>query len=273
VAPGLRTTEAILEELQFNQSRLEAPLYAPLVSVTASLRDMDGSRRDFDLRGILVAQAPRSMYLKLDHPLEPGQLLLGSNDDEYWLAIRRGHETMWWGRYRNLGRPEVEPLLVEPPRVADALGVRSIRQDGLLGPIRLCEERFDRLIYQRKGPDGRLSADREYLVDRYSPFRVRRINYFDALGRVEMFTLLDQYRPVEGAGTVLARRIEIRWPARESWMRLELEGVKIPERVHPRAFVRPEQPPEGIRQVIQVDRACESGALEGWTPLDPGDEP
>ena len=259
--PPSRATQEVVRHVNDNCPAPGATLYSPVVTVTGALRDRDGKRHDLDLRGVLVMKAPRSIFLRLDHALESGQIQLGANDEEYWVAIRRGYETMWWGRQVNIGRPGMESLPIDPPRVADALGLRKLPERGVLGPMRISDQSYDRLIYGRPNDDTGTASDRVYYVDRHPPFLVRGIDYLDAHGEVEMQVVLSRYAPVPGLSGLRAGRIEINWPGRNSVMKIDIEGLRVPETVHPRTFIRPTEPPEGIRTMRQIDEMYESGGF------------
>ena len=259
VAPPPRPVEAIVAHVNANNTRLKGPFYAPVVSVSATLYDEDGKRHDFDLRGPLVYQHPRSVWLRLDHALEENQMQLGSNDAEYWLVIRRDFSTMWWGKYEHVGKPCVRPMPIDPTRAPDALGMIELPFGVPAGPLRICDERVDRLLYGRVDPMTGVMADREYAVDRFEPNMIREVRYFDRLGQEEMHVWLDDYKPLGDGGPLMARKVRIEWPLDKGRLRMEIEGLTVRDDVHPQAFVRPAEPPEGIRDVVQVDESCESG--------------
>lgn len=260
--PPRRVADAV-RSVNANAAADGQALYAPLVTVTGRLRDRDGRFHDLDLRGVLVMRPPRSIFLRLDHALESGQMQLGSNDEDYWLAIRRGFETLWWGRHRNLGRPGVDPIPLDPPRVADALGLRRLPESSVLGPYGLRDEFHDKLMYGRPGDVQKVVTDRIYYVDRAPPYFVRGIDFYDDAGTdVEMQVTLSDYQGVAGVpGRQRARRIEILWPRRESWMKINIEGLKVPETVHPRTFIRPTELPDGVRTMRQVDEIYEASGF------------
>lgn len=256
--PPPRETSEVVGAVNRNRAGFSSPIYSPDVSVSGVLTDSKGAAHVLDARGVMVLRWPSSVFIRLDHALERGQVWIGSNDEEYWVAIRRGYETMWWGKHKYIGRPEVEPLPIEPARVADALGMRALPVATMLGPYQIAESPYDRLIYGRPGWEGSVQTDRDYWVERTPPYLPRRINYFDRRGEIELTILLDDYRPVlERESTLFPRRIELRWPKRNSWMRMQVSGLQPRADVSPRAFERPLEPPEGIHEMTQVDRFCE----------------
>ncbi len=259
--PEPRPLARILDGVQANRVGAAGILYAPLVLVSASLRDDDGTRHVLDLRGRLVMRGPRDIFLRLDHPLESDQIWLGSNAKEYWVAIRRGFQTMWIGRHDHVGKPCVESLPIDPPRIADALGMQPLPRLGELGPYRICEADRDRLIYGRKDAAGRVRVDRQYFIDRRPPFLVRGIEYLDDFGRVDLRVTLDRHQSISPDDARFARRIELSWPTRESWMRIDIVGLERRDRVHPRTFERPE-PPDGITDLRRIDQACDDESSE-----------
>lgn len=260
--PPPRDVDDIIATVNAQRIAADEPLYAPYITVSLSLRDDKGRRHDLDLRGSMVVRRPRSLWMRLDHALEEGQVELGSNEAEYWLSIRRDYATMWWGRHEHVGKPEVEPLPIDPARIADTLGLRMLPARGALGPFRRCFERYDELTYGRNDPIDGFFADRVYAVDRYPPFLIRRIDFLDRAGQAEMVVWLDDYCETDGHG-LFPRKLRLHWPKRDSSMTLGIDRLRAGAKVNPRVFVRPRTPPEGIRRIVQVDAACEAAASPG----------
>lgn len=258
--PPPRDVDEIIATVNAQRIAAEGPLYAPYITVSLSLRDEKGRRHDLDLRGSMVVQQPRSLWMRLDHALEERQVELGSNDEEYWLAIRRDYATLWWGRHEHVGKAEVEPLPIDPARIADTLGLRVLPARGALGPFRRCFQRFDELTYGRVDPIDGFLADRVYAVDRYPPFLIRRIDFLDRAGQADMAVWLDDYAQTDGDG-LFPRKMRLQWPKRDSSMTLGIDSLRAGAKINPRVFVRPLTPPEGIGRIVQVDAACDAPAL------------
>lgn len=256
--PAPRPLAVVVDTVNRNNARLDQPIYVPIVDVNASLTDDAGKRQRFTLRGRLVMQRPASLWMQLDHSLEADQMRLGSNEREYWLVIRGDFSTMWWGKHEHAGKTCVRSLRLDPTRLADALGLAMLPERGMLGPYRYCNPRFDELMYGRHDPLGGLRVDRAYLVDRFEPYLLRGVTYYDAMGRPEVLVSLDELQPLGEGGPLLPRRVSLTWFETKDWMRMELSGVQIRENVSARTFERPTQPPAGIRTMEQIDADCDA---------------
>jgi hypothetical protein len=251
--PPPRPIDELISAVNAHRSGFDEPLYSGSVALSASLKDEDGARHLFDLHGQMALKWPRSIFLRLDHTLESGQLLLGSNDEFYWLAIRKGYETMWWGRHELMTDEAVSRMPLDPRCVADALGMRGLPRRGPEGPYRLLEPEFDRLLVPTLDRTGRAILDRAYRVDRWSPNDVREIAYFDDTGAEFMVVRLTGYAEVGDTGKAFPRRARIEWPRRDSWMTLTVSHLETRTDVHAATFRRPETPPDGIERMVNLD--------------------
>src|SRR5438552_7872526 len=86
------------------------------------------------MSGELLYRADREMLL-VGRKDPIGRVFeLGSNADVYWMSIKVGPDTAWWGRYRNLGKPCSEPIAIRPDLIMQVLGVATISRNLLEQP-------------------------------------------------------------------------------------------------------------------------------------------
>ncbi len=253
----------IVSAVDLNAALFDRPLWSQSATVSASITDDKGKEHAYNLEGNLLFQKPLSLRLDLRPGLGDQVMQIGSNSEEYWIWIEPELKTMKWGRQRYAGRPCSEHLTVRPDQLAAALGLLGLPrpESGLIGPARKYGKTHDILCYLRPQEGGGLVFEREYWVERTPPHMVRVVLYRDALGRIAMSSVLDDYRPVWEGGPLVAHTISINWPADQGWLKLSLGHPKgiAPDRVGARAFLRPEPAdlPKGIEQVIQVDADCD----------------
>ena len=284
--PPLRTTEEIVRTIESNAARLDRALWSANASVTARFLDRQRVERVYNLEGAFLYQSPRGLRLDLRPGVGDQVMQIGSNDDEYWVWIEPEMQALWWGRYRHLGRPCAGRIAVRPDQLVAALMLGGLPRGDprLLGPARRFGNAYDILYYLRVDDDGDRSSvpatpphaeyrlDREYWVERVSPYLVRVVQFRDSLGRVVTSALLDDYREAWGGGPLVPHTITMHWPLDEGRFTLLLAGLRgLPaDKVSPRAFCRPREEtlPAGIREVIQVDADCEPAAVAAGSPVE-----
>jgi len=276
--PPPRELEEIVAVITRNNALLDRPLWSRGVTVSARIKDDNGKEHLYNLEGSLLFQKPLNLRLDLRPGVGDQVMQIGSNADDYWLWIEPELKTMRWGRHRFAGKPCSEPMTVRPDQFAAALGLAELPkpESGLIGPVRRYGKVRDILCYLRPREDGGYVFEREYQVDRTPPYLVRVVLYRDALGRISMDSVLDDYRAVWEGGPLLAHSISMNWREDEGWLKLSLGPLKDtdPAKLSPRAFLRPTAAnlPRGIEQVIQVDAACDLPAPSS-EPADDPDEP
>jgi len=235
----------------------------------------DGRRHPFDLRAVFFVLPPRHFYMTLKHSLGSEELLLGSNDLEYWLHIRRDDDTYRYGTHAAIesadlsaldtagrgqaGRPA---LPLRPDMVIEALGLNGLPDDttGTAGPVQRIDDEHQQLIFLAYTTTGQGVIRKEYWLDRREPRLIRRILFRDGIGRVAMDSRLDEYRPLGSDGPLLPGRVAVEWPLQGGRLDLKVDRWQLrPDRGpdHP-AFVAPHHRGETFRHMIDLDFTVES---------------
>lgn len=124
---------------------------------------------------------PWKMYFQADKALVPKAIVLGSNEREFWVAIKpKEISTYWWGRWSE--QDIVHGHIINPKIMLEAIGATTIDfdRDWTLhndGP-------FDILTRREHG----LISKRVYVYS--CDYRIRKIEYFDpneqVVARLEM---------------------------------------------------------------------------------------
>ncbi|MCH7813735.1 MAG: hypothetical protein IID40_06905 [Planctomycetes bacterium] len=70
-------------------------------SAAGHFTDQAGRRHVVDLRAVLQVIAPRHLYLTLKSGLGTEEMLVGSNQEQYWLHVRRDDDTYRYGTHDN----------------------------------------------------------------------------------------------------------------------------------------------------------------------------
>lgn len=138
---------------------------------------------------------PAEIYMQGDVAFDPRAIVLGSNENEFWLAIRlKEISSYWWGRWTETG--SVDGLLLDPRTVLEALGITELdsyenlsddSQDWSL----LQEGAFD-VITSQFNKTGIIKKIYVYNCD----YSVRKIQYFNINDKTELVVELDKYKHV-----------------------------------------------------------------------------
>jgi len=155
----------------------------------------------------IFANPPAEIYLQGDVAFDPKGIILGSNEEEFWLAIRpKEISTYWWGRWAE--QDGFNKLVISPKTLLEAFGVVEIADEenwSLAG-----EGIFD-ILTKRNKQGGVVKKIYVYSCD----YRVRKIEYINAAGENTVVTELGGYKEV-GEGFVMPRVIKITTAGRDN---------------------------------------------------------
>ncbi len=262
-AQPLRPTNDIIRVVRENAALLDRSLWSQSVTVKARFKDDKEKEHVYNLEGSLLFRQPRDLRMDLRPGLGDQVMQVGSNAEDFWIWVEPEIKAMHWGRHRHIGKPCAGKIAVRPDQMVSALGFGGLPPSDtpLIGPARKFGKQLDILYYLRPGAEGGFVLDREYWVERSSPFMVRFVLFRDDFGRVTTSALLDDYRSAWEGGPLLPHMISLIWPQDEGKFTVyfdQLRGLEA-DKVNDRAFVRPEREslPNGIVDVIQTDHACD----------------
>lgn len=271
--PYLGPTQPMAEVVaEINANNAALPTLWASHGFEANIIDDRGRASFVNGNGNLLFKQPASMLLVGTKPAAGRVFQIGSTEDRYWLSISpptRG-STMWWGWYRNLGKPCVQDqgMPIRPDQILQVLGVSTIGTNFLEPPVPTM--RFnndaDAYMFVWNVPAGdRWAAQKEIWYDRATKLP-RRVFLFDADGRVVLRARLDGHAPVELPGVPqerwpeVARQYNLFFPDTGSTMSFELNEVE-PERLFrgrrvptQTGIAFPSDP--GVDEVIQLDKDC-----------------
>ena len=134
----------------------------------------------------LWVNPPVEIYLQGDVAFDPRGIVLGSNEDEFWLSIRlKEISSYWWGRW---GEGNCfEELMISPKLLLEALGLAVVGGDGNWSLLN--EDGFDVLT---KRNDQGVIIKKMYIGA--CNYLIRRIEYFDDNGQATIVMELDKYK-------------------------------------------------------------------------------
>jgi hypothetical protein len=122
-----------------------------------------------------------------DVAFDPRGVVLGSNEEEFWLAVRlKEISGYWWGQWSGGDYPE--KLMISPRLVLEALGTTAVEDEE--GWLLSKEKAFDILTKQESG----IETKKVYI--NACDYLIRKIEYLDADGRAAVIMELDKYKEI-----------------------------------------------------------------------------
>src|SRR5688500_10482539 len=216
--------------------------------------------------GTIMYRSPQELLFKAS---APGVDLfeVGCNPNEYWLSIPYERvDTMWWGRFKHLGKECAKPIPIRPDLILEVLGVFQINPDFTQSPIptmRFVNESDAYVMTWIRRADGndRFIAVKEVWYDRRTK-RPRRVLLYDENGRVLLRANLSNHEPVEIESSprdqwpLVATKYALVFPDTGTTMDIEIETAMLRRKNFPndKTFIRPTNP--GVKTIEQLDAAC-----------------
>jgi hypothetical protein len=253
-----------------NQNNAKLPtLWADVRDVRVQFTDDNGKRHDEKLDGgnLLYRQQPRSLRLDGNKLVIGNVMQLGSNQDVYWLAIKEGPDTAWWGRQKNVGKKCSQPIPIQPAMLMEVLGITSFNTNFADPPMPVMRFNNDRDVYSFiwVAPAGdRFVATREVWYDRTTKDPTLVVLY-GSEGRVILRAYLTNHKPVEIENAPrdqwprVATEYDLFFPETGAKLILRLGQVKLKNKGAPSNATfnfTPDARRLGVSKVIQLDDAC-----------------
>lgn len=251
---------------QVNQNNQELPTIWASHGYKATVVDDRQKTHTFTGSGALLYRGPREMRLIGNKEFVGTIFEVGSTNDRFWLKLVPEVETMWWGNYRNLGKPCMQEIPLRPDLVVEVLGVGMINTDFSALPVptmRFNHERDAYMFVWNAPLQDRWFAVKEVWYDRKTK-RPTLVMLYDADGRVVVRAELRDHKPVEVNGLPrdrwpeVAREYRLFFPDNGTRMELDLREVMLNKRGSPpRGLAFPNLRRPGVERVVQIDEACE----------------
>ncbi len=217
------TRREALDRVNENLARIDQPLQCKAL-VSFSFRDENGRpRRYLGQEAALFFARPRLLRVDVRSPV--GVIAqFGSTEQRYWLWIEPELQTLWWGDWRRAGQSTQRKLPVPPNQLLDALMLRPLPEtlDGRLRPTLRVEPGDTRLVFTRLGPDRQPVGVREIRLDARPPYQPIEVIDRSAEGEIVMHARLFDYRPIQDSNAYTPRRYEVRWPANDAELKLDI---------------------------------------------------
>lgn len=258
-------TEAMAEVVAaINRNNEQVPTLWARHYYEADVVDDKGKRHFVNGDGALLYRGPRGLKIVAKKELFGDVFEIGSTDDRFWMSIGLEQvNTLWWGRYENVGKPCAQPIPVRPDLVAQVLGVGTIDTNFTEPPVPTMrynpESDAYMFVWNARLPD-RWVAQKEVWYDRALKLP-RRVLLFDENGRVVLRAKLQNHQPVEVEGVpkaqwpVVATDYYLYFPDNGTTMEFHLSGM-VPDRRGVPSRRGIDFPDKWKGKEIQIDENC-----------------
>lgn len=172
------------------------------------------------LNAHLVVQGPRNLRL-LARALGP-EVDVGSNDDHYWVWIKRAPEKqILMARHIDTHRVR---LPFEPDWLVEALGVMPIDVDGMTMRRDAQNPQLLHLVAETYSPDG--SPVFKVLLVNAQSGCIEEHSVYGAGGNLVARAVMSDHRFDESSGATLPHRIEVSWPAAQMSLTMRIGRIE-----------------------------------------------
>ena len=214
ICPGSQSVVESLDSLR-SRSKSIVPLKA---NGRCHLRYfIDNKEHDENFPVKIWFNPPNQIYLQCDVAFDPKGIVLGSNEDEFWLSIRlKEIDSYWWGKWEELG----DFAKIRPGVLFEALGVAKLSDEGNL--FLTNENGFDVITEYKRD----IITKKIYINS--CDNLVSKIEYFDLHGQAAITIELGEYKK-GSAGFDVPRVIKIisrNENGSENSFRIKLRSVK-----------------------------------------------
>lgn len=181
-----------------------------------------------------------------DVAFDPKGIVLGSNEDEFWLEVRLKEVSgYWWGRWSEKDYPE--KLMISPRLVLEALGIAAVGDEESWSLSK--EGVFDVLTKQ----EGDTKTKKIYINS--CDYLVRKIKYFDVNGQAAAVAELDKYKEISKNFFVPSIvKIVSRTDGNEKdLVQITLSSIQpanLTDKQRKRLFIRPQE--QGFKHIYKI---------------------
>jgi hypothetical protein len=260
--------DEVVAAINTNNSKLPT-LWAEIAKLRVQFKEENGKQRDETLDGgnVLFRQQPRSLRINGNKIVLGPVMELGSNETVYWLAIKEGPDTAWWGRHEHVGSPCSQSIPIQPQLLTEVLGITTFNTNFAQppAPVMRFNNDADAYTFVWVVPTGdRFVAAREVWYDRTTK-RPKLVVLYDYNGRVVLRAYLMNHKPVEIDNVPreqwpsVASEYDLFFPETGAKLNLRLGQVKLKNKGAPSQATfnfTPDARRLGVSTVIQLDEAC-----------------
>jgi hypothetical protein len=173
------------------------------------------------LRANLAMQSPGRLRLRADGPLTGPELDLGSNDELFWLWVRRNQPpALMFCRHEQFATSNARQIIpIEPQWLIEAAGLARLEPNlPHEGPFPV---RGGRVEIRSRLPSMQGELTKITVVDEWTG-TVLEQHLYDAQGQRLATAITSRHKRDPQSGAALPRTIEVQWPTAQMSFRLEV---------------------------------------------------
>lgn len=189
VCPG---KETVAESLSILMSRSQSAVPLKANGQCRLLYYVEGKKHEENFPVKVWMNPPAEIYLQGDVAFDPRGIVLGSNKNEFWLAIRLKEISSYWrGRWEHINY--LDELMISPKLVLEGFGIIALGNvgNGDQNWSLSKKETFD--VLTRRNDKGAI-IKKIYVYN--CDYSVRKIEYFDLDGQAKIIAELDRYEQI-----------------------------------------------------------------------------
>ncbi|MBI3411609.1 MAG: hypothetical protein HY040_25045 [Planctomycetes bacterium] len=267
---GLPTVASLVDYMNDNARRMDNVRVADL-----DLTVTPGGVSSYGLTGQMVAQKPRGFRMSAKAIGNP-EVDLGSNDQEFWYWVKRAQPPyqVFCG-YKDIGEGRISqmPIPFQPEWVMEAMGM------GPYGPPEKYKMEHDnktiRLVEKSTSPQGvpvrKVIVMERRPVNPPTPQVIEFLLLEDKTGKEICSARITETQVDRGTGSILPRRIELRYPAEKMKLAMKLDSTTVNQQLPPTVFTRQLMP--GVQSfnlaTMKVDNTPPLQAFSDNSRFDP----
>lgn len=185
ICPGKNTAAEALAALQVQTENM-VPIFAR--GTCKLLYDPNEPKQNFNIK-ILLIKPPFELYLQADTGIISKAVEIGSNENEFWVAVRPNEiDSYWWGLWSEQNSGDAKGILINPRTLLESLGIAEIDTAAQWSLSQ--EDGYDILTKKIQGITAKKL--KIYCCD----YTVRTIEYFDNNGTPVAIAELNNYTQV-----------------------------------------------------------------------------
>ncbi len=209
------------------------------------------------LRASLFVERPGRFRISASHVVTGKELDLGSNDELFWMWIRRSQPpAMYFCRHDRFAGSRMQRMIpLRPEQIVEAFGLIRFDPDGShegpfpSGPDRL---QMRSVIEGASGPMTRI-----VVVDAKMGWPLEQ-HLYDQSGKYLATVRASGHRLDPASGAYLPHNIEMQWPQAQLSLSINVRHYRVNQPIPPEVWTKPEEP--GFRNVDLANTGALGGA-------------
>ncbi len=181
-------------------------------------RDAGGKKRHFSLDATLLLIAPDHLRFVLENAFGGEEMQVGMNTENWWVVAHRPRSQTLVGQHGEVVTAG-GALPLDPSQLIECLGWTRVPAFDVAQRV---VDDYQQLMFVSRDSVVGSRIEKEYWLDRFPPFLIRRIVFRDKEGRVVVSSDLSDYRRVGESGPEMPHKYVLSWPLDDARLFLKI---------------------------------------------------